>query len=772
MLLDGILGSEAIDSSGECLCVSGADISDWEAGTLLCNWEHEPGEKGASTIVGKVVYAKKIFSKDDCDNDRQLEYWNKIKLPLIYGVIRLFDGAGHAEAQRIAAIIRDCAANNEMLACRYSVEGKRLDADKTSPYLKHSIIRRIAITVQPCNRSANSGLLLDPKAPEGFKKQYVKNPDDFITNDTHKFEDPEFTRLGGSVEVECNPLIAKALSAGSMNGSPGSLVQGAALQKEDLGKKVVELIRKYAAGDFKKDEFRAYIKHELPGVSDEYIDHFVNAAENFHADKKVLKAESPVMGLLHDMQDQISVNRLQALSVEVNHALAQLKGAQHNPRPRDYLPEIHTVDMRNGDDLHPVGRILVHDGRIRHLEDYHGLLAALLPEGRMDEHAAARMYALSTSPHLSVTRDLPEPEPEQPLAVPVPEAPAAPPMPEIIERPPSVFQYKRAGMERPHTLEVQGDTYLLDGNLLSPEEVQIILSNVSQRAAEIRYMRGGTAANKVQKMESSIRDLVKSLEDTADDERAQLHDLLMESRRLVEAGQMAPKHERALTRFLYGDRMTPGLGNKAAAEEFVSKKKPGVYIQMDGNGFKSINDNHGHAAGDKAIKAFGQYAREAMDEAVGRGPGGGKLFRTPDDQDIFRNGGDEFMAHVPSHEHAAKFARLLAQKLDAHPPINGHHKLSMSFGFGLDPGTADSALYHAKAQKYHPGTTQSKHPVGMIPNMAHSLVPGHEGAIPMHEPEAAAIHHSVAPAPTPTEPPKTPTATVPEAPKAEKPKAA
>jgi len=96
MIIDGVLGSEAVDSTGEVLDVSGADISDVDKGTMSLNWEHQPGEKGASTIVGIVLKAKKIFKRDECDNDRQRKYWDEIKMPYIYGVARLYDGAGHA----------------------------------------------------------------------------------------------------------------------------------------------------------------------------------------------------------------------------------------------------------------------------------------------------------------------------------------------------------------------------------------------------------------------------------------------------------------------------------------------------------------------------------------------------------------------------------------------------------------------------------------------------------------------------------------------------
>jgi hypothetical protein len=164
---------------------------------------------------------------------------------------------------------------------------------------------------------------------------------------------------------------------------------------------------------------------------------------------------------------------------------------------------------------------------------------------------------------------------------------------------------------------------------------------------------------------------------------------------------------------------------------------------MDGNQFGQINKLHGQLAGDQAIKAFGQAAREAMDEAVGRGPGGGKMFRHTDEQVLYRNGGDEFIANVPSHEHAAKFARLLSKKLQDIPAVGGTHKLSMSYGLGLDHETADKAQMLAKGQKYHDlERKQPKYPDGQVPNLAHSLVPGFEGPLPVHDAGEAA-HHEV-----------------------------
>jgi hypothetical protein len=125
-----------------------------------------------------------------------------------------------------------------------------------------------------------------------------------------------------------------------------------------------------------------------------------------------------------------------------------------------------------------------------------------------------------------------------------------------------------------------------------------------------------------------------------------------------------------------------------------------------------------------------------MDEVA---PGQSKLFRNPDEQNLFRGGGDEFVAYVPTHEHAVRFARALRSKLDQIPAIGGTHKLSMSFGFGHDFDTADKALYQAKEQKYSaPGTPglrdRPRRPgmeIGNVPSLAHSLVPGFEGPVPL-----------------------------------------
>ncbi|NDD54108.1 hypothetical protein EBZ39_09560, partial [bacterium] len=221
MLLDGVFGSEAIDSSGEILDIEGADISDLEEGKGVFNWEHRGEDSdGASPndVVGKIIYAKKIFKESDCENDREKGYWNQVKMPFIYGVGRLYDAAGHPGAVALAAQIRDHHANGEPILARFSVEGSTLE--KKDNRLLRSVIRRVAITLKPCNKTAHSGLLADPNAPKGFEQKPEADAEDLLAVKTKKFEHPNFLRLGASFETEILPFepLSKSISRSVLDG--------------------------------------------------------------------------------------------------------------------------------------------------------------------------------------------------------------------------------------------------------------------------------------------------------------------------------------------------------------------------------------------------------------------------------------------------------------------------------------------------------------------------------------------------------------------------
>ena len=155
--LHGIFSVDSIDSSGEIVDLGGIDIYSLPRDGLA-NFEHK--NDLPSQIVGKILYAKKIFKEEDCENDEQLYFWIKINRPYLYGIVELFDEEGHTEAKNLAAIARYSMKNKEKLFCpvlNFSVEGVTLV--KKGQKILRSVARRIAITVKPCNKQAFAEIL-------------------------------------------------------------------------------------------------------------------------------------------------------------------------------------------------------------------------------------------------------------------------------------------------------------------------------------------------------------------------------------------------------------------------------------------------------------------------------------------------------------------------------------------------------------------------------------------------------------------------------------
>ncbi|UMG91902.1 GGDEF domain-containing protein [Nocardioides sp. TF02-7] len=114
----------------------------------------------------------------------------------------------------------------------------------------------------------------------------------------------------------------------------------------------------------------------------------------------------------------------------------------------------------------------------------------------------------------------------------------------------------------------------------------------------------------------------------------------------------------------------------------------GVVMVADLDGFKALNDGHGHAAGDRALVAF---ARVCLD-VVGDGGTVGRL------------GGDEFAVLLRDGSQGERVAREISNRFGAehldetHPTVSfGIAAVDASLGVKDTIVRADVALYQAKA---------------------------------------------------------------------------
>lgn len=137
------------------------------------------------------------------------------------------------------------------------------------------------------------------------------------------------------------------------------------------------------------------------------------------------------------------------------------------------------------------------------------------------------------------------------------------------------------------------------------------------------------------------------------------------------------KENRALERALNMDELS-GLANKRAwmlARPSVDADEAFHWVVFDGDRFKKLNDTHGHAEGDKAIRHFGTTVMQAAKEM-------GIPMRG------FRPGGDEIAFAAPA-EHAAEFL----QRVEAASPYSkGDVTTKLTGGKGRTFEEADADL--------------------------------------------------------------------------------
>ncbi|MDE2486654.1 MAG: GGDEF domain-containing protein [Alphaproteobacteria bacterium] len=151
------------------------------------------------------------------------------------------------------------------------------------------------------------------------------------------------------------------------------------------------------------------------------------------------------------------------------------------------------------------------------------------------------------------------------------------------------------------------------------------------------------------------------------------------------------------------DPLTPLLNRRALIRELGRVRTfaqrygaPASLVYFDLDGFKSVNDRYGHAAGDAALTAVAErlLANVRQSDLVGR------------------VGGDEFAVILVQADEAvaAAKARALAQAIEGEPIKFGDWSAPLHVSFGVrqisadsDPealvAQADAAMYAAKRQR-------------------------------------------------------------------------
>jgi ribosomal protein L37E len=153
--LDMCASSELKDSQGETLNLEGADISELMTRGRL-NDNHGAGSFNS---LGRVTYAKKIFKQEDCDNDREKYYWEKVKAPYLYVKGVLYNDEDHPNAKAAAAILRHIHKADASLQLKASVEGGVVQRGLRDPArLERTKIHSVALTFTP----ANNATLVEP----------------------------------------------------------------------------------------------------------------------------------------------------------------------------------------------------------------------------------------------------------------------------------------------------------------------------------------------------------------------------------------------------------------------------------------------------------------------------------------------------------------------------------------------------------------------------------------------------------------------------------
>lgn len=236
--IDMCAGSQLRDTQGETLSIEGADISELISGRGRINDNHG---KGFFNCIGKVTAAKKIFKREDCEDSRQLYYWEKIKSPYLYVKAQLFDDEDHPNARAAAAILRNIHKSDCPLKIKASVEGGVVARGIKDPtLLAKTKVHSVALTFVPANHATLvEPLNLDKSADtQKADRELIKSVLHLAQTDVPSFR--HITRHASASKIEAN--VNKILDL--MGDNKSALKLKKALIEDSLETRIIENVQK------------------------------------------------------------------------------------------------------------------------------------------------------------------------------------------------------------------------------------------------------------------------------------------------------------------------------------------------------------------------------------------------------------------------------------------------------------------------------------------------------------------------------------------------
>ncbi len=212
---------------------------------------------------------------------------------------------------------------------------------------------------------------------------------------------------------------------------------------------------------------------------------------------------------------------------------------------------------------------------------------------------------------------------------------------------------------------------------------------------------GTTVESKVQECADDLQEVTETLAQGVED-LAQTESALTESRAILAATQAAlvisREEERNARRRALHDSLT-GLANRDLFDDRLSsaislaRRHDWLLAVMflDLDGFKTINDTHGHATGDAVLK---EVARRLS-------------LRARDEDTVCRNGGDEFLYLLVDPQDTASIERIASTICNnvAQPMAIGSLQLVVAASMGVavyphDGATSDELIRNADTAMY------------------------------------------------------------------------